>query len=228
MRNEHAILIAYGSCAEAMNLAPVVLELRRCRRIRPVVGAPGAGSETFDQVRRLFRVAPELDLDLAGCGTSLSDVVMRARAGLTASLERSAAYLTARGIGSVLVDGDSTLSLAVAMVGFRGGLPVVHVNAGVTGSPPEDYPDGARTGRLIAQVASLHLAPTAAERRSLIDNGVDPDDIVVTGRLTVDTRMASAGNPFGDGRAAARVRAAVEELLGLGRRMPDFEQSHLV
>lgn len=36
-------------------------------------------------------------------------------------------------------------------------------------------------------------------------------------------RMAHAVNPYGDGRAAARVVAALEELLGVGRRLEDFQ-----
>ena len=34
--------------------------------------------------------------------------------------------------------------------------------------------------------------------------------------------MAHAVNPYGDGRAAARVVAALEELFGVGKRLPDF------
>lgn len=35
-------------------------------------------------------------------------------------------------------------------------------------------------------------------------------------------RMANAVNPYGDGQAAPRARAAIEHLLGLGDRLPDF------
>lgn len=34
--------------------------------------------------------------------------------------------------------------------------------------------------------------------------------------------MANAVNPYGDGRAAARTLAAIEEMFGLGQRIPDF------
>jgi UDP-N-acetylglucosamine 2-epimerase (non-hydrolysing) len=36
------------------------------------------------------------------------------------------------------------------------------------------------------------------------------------------TRMSTAVNPYGDGRAAARCVAAIEALLGLGSRLPEF------
>jgi UDP-N-acetylglucosamine 2-epimerase (non-hydrolysing) len=37
--------------------------------------------------------------------------------------------------------------------------------------------------------------------------------------------MANAVNPYGDGRAAARAVAAVQQLFGLGERLPDFAPS---
>jgi UDP-N-acetylglucosamine 2-epimerase (non-hydrolysing) len=39
---------------------------------------------------------------------------------------------------------------------------------------------------------------------------------------TAYNRMAGAVNPYGDGRAAPRARAAIEHMLGLGDRLPDF------
>ncbi|OYD61131.1 non-hydrolyzing UDP-N-acetylglucosamine 2-epimerase [Rhodococcus sp. OK302] len=35
--------------------------------------------------------------------------------------------------------------------------------------------------------------------------------------------MAHAGNPYGDGHAAARAVAAIAELVGVGKRLPDYE-----
>ncbi len=57
--------------------------------------------------------------------------------------------------------------------------------------------------------------------------GADEDVIVreVSTLLHDDEQyasMATAVNPYGDGRAAERVVAALEHLLGVGRRLPDF------
>ena len=35
--------------------------------------------------------------------------------------------------------------------------------------------------------------------------------------------MANAVNPYGDGKAAARTVAAIQELLGVGYRIADFD-----
>jgi UDP-N-acetylglucosamine 2-epimerase (non-hydrolysing) len=51
---------------------------------------------------------------------------------------------------------------------------------------------------------------------------VDEVSTLLTDRAAYDA-MARAVNPYGDGRAAGRVRAAIEQQLGLGTRLPDWE-----
>lgn len=57
--------------------------------------------------------------------------------------------------------------------------------------------------------------------------GTDYDRIVEEVSALIDDEkhfasMANAVNPYGDGRAAARTVAAIEELFGLGKALPDF------
>jgi UDP-N-acetylglucosamine 2-epimerase (non-hydrolysing) len=58
--------------------------------------------------------------------------------------------------------------------------------------------------------------------------GTDPQRILAAATKLLDNgehyrRMATVANPFGDGQASLRTAAAVEELLGVGQRLPDFE-----
>ncbi len=58
--------------------------------------------------------------------------------------------------------------------------------------------------------------------------GTDKERIVTETQLLLDNKvaydaMARAVNPYGDGKAAARVVAAIAELLGVGERLPEFE-----
>jgi UDP-N-acetylglucosamine 2-epimerase (non-hydrolysing) len=69
--------------------------------------------------------------------------------------------------------------------------------------------------------------PEAVDAGTVMLVGTDEDLIVAqTSRLLTDPTaydaMARAVNPYGDGRAAARVRAAVEHLFGHGERLPDW------
>lgn len=57
--------------------------------------------------------------------------------------------------------------------------------------------------------------------------GTGSSDIVAhTTELLTDEdayhSMANAVNPYGDGQAAKRAVAAIAELLGVGKRLPDF------
>jgi UDP-N-acetylglucosamine 2-epimerase (non-hydrolysing) len=69
--------------------------------------------------------------------------------------------------------------------------------------------------------------PEAVEAGTVRLVGTDDDLIVssVTELLTdpaAHDAMARAVNPYGDGHASERVRAAIEAFFGLGRRLPDF------
>ncbi len=72
------------------------------------------------------------------------------------------------------------------------------------------------------------------ERPEAVDAGtvrlVGTDEQTVVSEVTrllhdadAHAAMAAAVNPYGDGRAAGRCVAAVEEMLGVGHRLPDFE-----
>ncbi|HET7397096.1 MAG TPA: UDP-N-acetylglucosamine 2-epimerase (non-hydrolyzing) [Intrasporangium sp.] len=69
--------------------------------------------------------------------------------------------------------------------------------------------------------------PEAVEAGTVKLIGTDEERIVAeVSRLATDPQhyasMANAVNPYGDGQAAARSVAAIEQLLGVGTRIPDF------
>lgn len=69
--------------------------------------------------------------------------------------------------------------------------------------------------------------PEAVEAGTVRLVGTDYDRIVEEVSALIDDEkhfasMANAVNPYGDGKAAARTVAAIEELFGLGKALPDF------
>lgn len=69
--------------------------------------------------------------------------------------------------------------------------------------------------------------PEAVDAGTVRLVGTDYDRIVEEVSALIDDEkhfasMANAVNPYGDGRAAARTVAAIEELFGLGKALPDF------
>lgn len=70
--------------------------------------------------------------------------------------------------------------------------------------------------------------PEAVDAGTVRLIGTDEERIVTEVSDLLDdeqayARMAHAVNPYGDGRAAERSVAAIEELLGVGSRLPDFQ-----
>jgi UDP-N-acetylglucosamine 2-epimerase (non-hydrolysing) len=92
----------------------------------------------------------------------------------------------------VVVQGDTTTALAGALAAFWRRIPVVHLEAGLrSGNLDSPFPEEANR-RLVAQVATLHLAPTTLAAMNLLDEGVPVDQILVSGNTVVDAALAVA------------------------------------
>jgi len=60
----------------------------------------------------------------------------------------------------VMVHGDTTSAMAVALSAFHQGVPVIHLEAGLRTYRPDPHPEEANR-RIISQLASIHLCPTS-------------------------------------------------------------------
>jgi len=87
----------------------------------------------------------------------------------------------------VLVQGDTQSALAGAMAGAFRQTPVAHVEAGLrSGNMDAPFPEELNR-RAIAQVTTLHFAPTRDAAENLVNDGIDRDAIAVTGNTVVDS-----------------------------------------
>jgi UDP-N-acetylglucosamine 2-epimerase (non-hydrolysing) len=74
-----------------------------------------------------------------------------------------------------------------ALAAFHRGIPVGHVEAGLrSGNMLSPFPEEMNR-RLISRLATFHFAATACNRDTLIDEGIDPINIFVTGNPVVDS-----------------------------------------
>ena len=68
---------------------------------------------------------------------------------------------------------------------------MVHLEAGLrSGDLWSPFPEEANR-KLVSQISSLHLAPTAVSRDNLLREGVFVDDIVVTGNTVIDALLTT-------------------------------------
>lgn len=187
-------------------MAPIVAELRRSDGMDCFVAVTGQHRSMLDQVNRLFDIIPDHDLNIFEPGQSLNGILSRTIDGLDKlfSVNRPDA---------VLVQGDTTTSTAAAMAAFYHRIPVVHVEAGLrSGDPFSPFPEEGNR-KITSQLASLHLAPTAASRENLLRENVPAKDIVITGNTVIDALFMTVEKqvPFTDPR--------LEELAELGSRI---------
>lgn len=199
-------MVVYGTRPEAIKMAPLVARLRDEPQLEPLVVVTGQHRQMLDQVNALFGITPDIDLDIIQPSQSLTDVTTRALTGVNGVVqaERPAA---------VVVQGDTTTAFAGALAAFYEQVPVVHLEAGLrTDDRYSPFPEEINR-RLVTQLASLHLAPTASSRDNLLAAGVDTDTVVVSGNTVIDALLTVADqhHPYTDPR--------VTKAMSSGRRV---------
>jgi UDP-N-acetylglucosamine 2-epimerase (non-hydrolysing) len=201
-----------GTDTEAARLAPVALAMRAAGLLQPVlVTSDPAG---------LGLAAFELTADLT------------VEAGpLTEMIERFDDLWSERAPNAIVVPGSTVTSLAAALAAAWRHIPIVHLGAGRRIDELDRTSAEEADGRLITQMAAVHLAPTSIAAMDLLDEGIAARDILVTGDTAYDAALAIArrnlpasqiaqANPYSDGRAADRAAQATAALLALAAQ-PD-------
>jgi UDP-N-acetylglucosamine 2-epimerase (non-hydrolysing) len=205
-----------GTGTEAVKLAPVALALRAAGLLAPVLVAAGPEPASVTRALAAFGLTPDVTLPGGPDSGLLPELIRRLH-----RLWRD------RAPAAVLVHGDSMVGLAGALAAVWRHMPVVHLYAGLRGDDFTAPNAGEATGRLITQLASLHLVPVPIAAMNLLDEGVAARAVLITGDTALDAALAIAGRrlpapaapgPHGDGRAAQRAAQATAALLGLAER----------
>lgn len=186
-RTPTTVMAVYGTRSEAIRLAPLLLALRADPRFEVLVTVAGRDGNMLDQAHRDFGIEPDHDLHRGGFSPSLARLSSRMLEGLTEVLRRDRP-------NAVLVQGGTTTTFAGALAAFSAGIPVIHVETDPRpGTERSSFP-GEINRRLTGQIASLHLAPTAAARERLLRENIDPSSIVVTGDCVIDALLLTVAS----------------------------------
>jgi UDP-N-acetylglucosamine 2-epimerase (non-hydrolysing) len=174
------VLFVFGTRPEAIKLCPVLRHMRQRRDdFHVVTCVTGQHRDMLDQVLAAFGVEPEYDLDVMQPGQTLAQSTARILLQLERVLDEAAPDL-------VLVQGDTTSTLAGALGAFYRGIAVGHVEAGLrTGDLSEPFPE--EMNRVVTtRLATLHFAPTPLAAARLAAEGVPCARIFVTGNSGID------------------------------------------
>ena len=173
------ITIVFGTRPEAIKLAPVILALKADARFDCRVCVTAQHREMLDQVLQVFRIVPDVDLNLMQTDQTLAGLTSQA----IESLDR---YFTEDQPDMVMVQGDTTTVFCAALAAFYNRIPIGHVEAGLrTHNLYSPWPEEANR-LLTSHLAAIHFAPTETSRQNLLHEGI-PDDIIhVTGNTVID------------------------------------------
>lgn len=174
------VLVVFGTRPEAIKMAPLVNKFHQHPEVfETAVCVTGQHREMLDQVLRLFEIVPDFDLNIMKEGQDLYDVT-------AAVLVKMREVLDVVKPDLVLVHGDTTTSMAVALAAYYQKIPVAHVEAGLrTHKIYSPWPEEINR-QLTGRIAKYHFAPTKLSRENLLNENVSDDDIAVTGNTVID------------------------------------------
>lgn len=178
--NRKKILIVFGTRPEAIKMAPIVKEFQKYPgQFETLVCVTGQHREMLDQVLKLFDIEPNYDLNIMRQGQDLYDIMSRVLLGMRDVLIDSKPEI-------VLVHGDTTTSTAAALSAFYQQIPVGHVEAGLrTHNIYSPWPEEMNR-QITSRIATYHFAPTLLSKQNLLNEGVNEENIHITGNTVID------------------------------------------
>jgi UDP-N-acetylglucosamine 2-epimerase (non-hydrolysing) len=173
-------MVVFGTRPEAIKLCPVLRHMRQRGdefAVKACVTAQHRGM--LDQVLTAFQVIPEFDLNVMQPGQTLAQSTARI-------LSQLDPVLAAEQPDLVLVQGDTTTTLAGALAAFYRRIPVGHVEAGLrTFDLSQPFPE--EMNRVVTtRLAALHFPPTSLAASRLSAEGVAAERISITGNSGID------------------------------------------
>lgn len=176
------VCIVFGTRPEAIKMAMVVRVLKENPKFDVHVCVTGQHREMLSQVLDIFEITPDTDLQIMKPGQDLTDITSNILIGLRQVFRDLAPDI-------VFVHGDTTTAFSASLAAFYEKIRVFHVEAGLrTGDIYAPWPEEMNR-KLVGSIASFHFAPTTSARQHLMNEGVDPGKIRVTGNTVIDSLL---------------------------------------
>jgi len=181
---KHKCLVVFGTRPEAIKLAPVIEELKYYKHIETIVCNTGQHRGILDEVLKLFKIEPDIDLEIMTPNQGLAYLTDCVLQGIDSVLATERPDI-------VIVQGDTTSAFAAALAAFYRQIPIAHVEAGLrTYNKYSPFPE--EMNRVfIDKVSALCFAPTAKAGGRLWNEAVNAE-VTVTGNTVVDAVLKIA------------------------------------
>jgi UDP-N-acetylglucosamine 2-epimerase (non-hydrolysing) len=199
------ILVLFGTRPEAVKLAPVIHELRK-KYFQTIVVSSSQHKELLKPFLKTLKIETDFDLRVMRKNQTPNEVCSK----IISKLDK---ILSAEEPDLILVQGDTTTTLAGALAGFNRKIAVAHIEAGLrSGNINSPFPEEMNR-RLVSQIASFHFAATEKNRRNLLAEGVPSEKIFVTGNTVVDSLKFILRT----GESSNKIQEVLEQTKGVKR-----------
>ena len=212
METKLKIISVFGTRPEAIKMAPVIRELAKYPdRISNKVCVTAQHRQMLDQVLVLFDIHPDYDLDIMQESQTPTQVAASVLTRLEPVLQREKPDW-------VLIQGDTTTTMAASVAAYYARVKVGHVEAGLrTHDKWQPFPEEINR-RIAGVVADLHFAPTERSQQNLLREGVPNENILVTGNPVIDALHWVVEQPFDYGTLDLNLQQARLILVTAHRR----------
>ena len=180
------ILSVFGTRPEVIKIAPAIKEL--CKHPDKFICCTcitAQHRQMVDQLLKLFEIKPNYDLNIMEENQSLEYVTVTV-------LTQIGEIIRKERPDYLLVQGDTTTSMAASLAAFYQKVKIIHLEAGLrTWNKLHPYPE--EINRIIIDsMSDLCFAHTEQAKQNLLREGVALDKIEVTGNTVIDSLLGIA------------------------------------
>lgn len=206
------ILNIIGTRPEILKMAPVVKALQTNPQFDVTVALTAQHRELLDQMGRLFELPISHDLDIMQPNQSLSTLSARL-------LNKLSGIFNSEQPDMVIAQGDTTTTFISALACFYSKIPFGYVESGLrSGDFYSPFPEEMNR-QFAAKMAALNFAPTELSKNNLLNEGIDPKSIFVTGNTVIDTLLE-----FANKQSVAPIHSNHRTILVTCHRRENFGQ----
>lgn len=171
------IIFILGTRPEAIKLAPVILKLKKHFNVE--VCCTGQHQKICFDVFKFFKIKINYILFRK---YPISDLTVN----LSKILLRLSKVLNTKKIDLVIIQGDTTSTLAGALFGFNNKIKIAHIEAGLRSHDQENpFPEESYR-EIISRLAYFNFCPTAEDKNNLKNELIKSDHIYSVGNTVVD------------------------------------------
>jgi len=181
--NDKIVFVCLGTRADIIKMCPIINELKRFENVKTYVCLSGQHAELADTVIKDYKITIDNNFSVMKHGQTLEYL-------LSIMIEKFASEIKRIKPNIVLVHGDTSTALAGAISAQYTETPLAHIEAGLRTYANTPYPEELHR-RLITNCASYFLCPDEENKKILISEKINPQNIFVTGNSITDIIYSS-------------------------------------